>query len=62
MGQKEYSVMKPSERSNMLQSAKKEWRRPSLRKLPIAATAGSSKGTTTAEAIGSKAADAGSLS
>jgi hypothetical protein len=39
--------MRPAKRAgpkggkNMQKSAKKEWRRPSLRKLPIAATAGS---------------------
>ena len=31
----------PNIDSDMLESSKKEWRRPSLRKLPIAATAAS---------------------
>jgi len=43
--------------------AKKEWRPPILRKLPIAATASSGKGATTADSpTGSKMADAGAFS
>jgi hypothetical protein len=34
------------------ESTQKEWRRPELRKLPIAATAGGTKGSGTSEGVG----------
>jgi hypothetical protein len=38
--------------SEKRESTQKEWRRPELRKLPIAATAGGTKGTGTSEGVG----------
>jgi hypothetical protein len=46
----------------MGESAKKEWRQPILRKLPIAATAGSPKGHRGDEGNTSKNGDANPLS
>jgi hypothetical protein len=54
-------IDRPNSDNNMRELAKKEWRRPSLQRLPIAATAGS-KGRAGDEGNTSKNGDANPMS